>query len=143
MVAKFELPKVEDLRLATIDFDSRCSYLDGNGSNLRKVMRHCLRIMPYVEFYQRQIEYYNIRAHKILTKDIGLKLSTFLTEKRPKRGAILASVLRGIASSMIGLANEGISSFLHHKRHKVLHKAVKVMEKKTYNVTKYIIWKTQ
>ena len=32
---------------------------------------------------------------------------------------------------MIGLAYEGISSFLHHKRHKALHKAVKVMEKKT------------
>ena len=35
------------------------------------------------------------------------------------------------ASSVIGLAYEGISSFLHHKRHKALHKAVNVMEKKT------------
>ena len=32
---------------------------------------------------------------------------------------------------MIGLAYEGISSFLHHKRHKTLHKAVNDMEKKT------------
>ena len=37
----------------------------------------------------------------------------------------------GIVSSVIGLAYEGISSFLRHKRHKALHKAVKVMEKKT------------
>ena len=37
----------------------------------------------------------------------------------------------GIASSIIGLAYEGISSFLHHKRHKVLNKAVKFMERKT------------
>ena len=37
----------------------------------------------------------------------------------------------GIASSVIGLAYEGISSFLHHKRHKALHKAVAVMDKKT------------
>ena len=44
---------------------------------------------------------------------------------------ILASVLGGIASSIIGLAYEGILSFLHHKRHKALHKAVTVMEKKT------------
>ena len=29
---------------------------------------------------------------------------------------------------VIGLAYEGISSFLHHKRHKALHKAVKVIE---------------
>ena len=37
----------------------------------------------------------------------------------------------GVASSVIGLAYEGISSFLHHKRHKALHKAVAVMDKKT------------
>ena len=91
----------------------------------------CLRIVPYIEFYKRQIEYYNITAHKILTKEIGLILPTFPTEKRTKRGALLASVLGGIASSMIGLAYEGISSFLHHQRCKALHKAVKVREKKT------------
>ena len=33
-------------------------------------------------------------------------------------------------SSVIGLALEGISSFLHHKRHKALNKAVKVTEKR-------------
>ena len=48
-----------------------------------------------------------------------------------QRGAILASVLGGIASSIIGLAYEGISSFLNHKRHKALYKAVKVMKRKT------------
>ena len=36
-----------------------------------------------------------------------------------------------VASKVIGLANEGISSFLQHKRHKALHKAVAVMNKKT------------
>ena len=112
VLAKFELPKVEDLRLATINFDSRCSYLDGNDSYLTKLMRHCLKIVPYVELYKRQIKYYNITAHKILTKDIGLIWPTFPTDKRPKRGAILASVLGGIASIIIGLAYEGISSFL-------------------------------
>ena len=34
-------------------------------------------------------------------------------------------------SSVIGLAYEGISSFLHHKGHKALHKAVKVIKKRT------------
>ena len=36
-----------------------------------------------------------------------------------------------VASSVIGLAYEGISSFLNHKRHKALHKSVAVMDKKT------------
>ena len=85
MVAKFKLPKVEDLRPATINFDSRCSYLDGNDSYLAKFMRHCLKNMPYMELYKRQIKYYNITAHKILKKDIGQILPTFLTDKRPKK----------------------------------------------------------
>ena len=66
-----------------------------------------------------------------MTKDIGLILPTYPTEKRPKGGPIVASVLGGIASSVIGLAYDGISSFLHHKRHKALHEAMTVMEKKT------------
>ena len=66
-----------------------------------------------------------------MIKDIGLILPTYPTEKRPKQGAKLASVLRGIASSIIGLAYEGISSFPHHKRQKALHKDMTVMEKKT------------
>ena len=52
-------------------------------------------------------------------------------DNRLKRGTILASLLGGIASTIIGLAYEGISSFLQHKRHKALHKTVTVMERKT------------
>ena len=66
-----------------------------------------------------------------MTNDIGKILAKFLTDHRNKRGAILASILGSVASSVIGLAYEGISSFLHHKRHKALHKAVAVMDKKT------------
>ena len=66
-----------------------------------------------------------------MTNDTGKILPKYLTDHRHKRGAILASILGGIASSIIGLAYEGISSFLHHKRHKALHKAVAVMDKKT------------
>ena len=136
VVAKFELPKVEDLRLTTVDFDSRCSYLVRNenkrNSYFPKCLKYCLKIVPYVEFYKKQIEYYNHTAYEILTNEIGLILPTFPMDKRSKRGAVLASVLGGIVSSIIGLAFEGISSFLHQKRHNVLNKAVKVMERRTY-----------
>ena len=43
----------------------------------------------------------------------------------------ILQILGGITSSVVGLAYDGISSFLHHKRNKALHKAVKVREKKT------------
>ena len=35
-----------------------------------------------------------------------------------------------LITGFIGLANEGIASFLHNRRHKALHKAVVVMENK-------------
>ena len=65
-----------------------------------------------------------------MTNEIGLVLPTYSKDRR-HRGGILASVLGGIASSVIGLAYEDISSFLHYKRNKALHIAVKVMVKKT------------
>ena len=66
-----------------------------------------------------------------MANDIGKVLPKFPTDHRHKRGVILASILGGIASSVIGLAYKTISSFLHHKKHKALHKAVAVMDKKT------------
>ena len=36
-----------------------------------------------------------------------------------------------MASKVIGLAFEGISSFLHHKRHKALQKAVNALNSRT------------
>ena len=40
-------------------------------------------------------------------------------------------IITKLLSSFIGLAYEGISSFLHHKCNKALHKAVKAMDSKT------------
>ena len=39
-------------------------------------------------------------------------------------------MLGNLASGVIGLPFEGISSFLHHKRHKALTKAVNIMKEK-------------
>ena len=99
-----------------------------------------MKIAPYAQLYQRQIQYYNWTAYDTLTDDIGKILPKFLTDNRHKQGAILASILGSVTSKVIGLAYEGISSFLHHKRHKALNKAVAVMNKRPmYNITKYII----
>ena len=72
-----------------------------------------MKIMPYTQLYQRQKQYYNWTAYDILTNDIGKILPAFLTDNRQKHGAILASILQSVASSVIGLVYEGISSFLH------------------------------
>ena len=73
-------------------------------------------------FYKMQIKACNTTAHHILKKEIDLILPKFYMEQRNKRGIFGAIIL-----GFIGLAFEGISSFLHHKRHKALHKAVKAM----------------
>ena len=127
VVTKFELPKIKDLRLTTFSFDLTCKHLNISNHYMQQYIKHCKRIAPYVKCYKKQIEYYNCTAYNILQNEIGLILPTF--GKRQKR--FIATILGSIASSVIGLAFKGISSFLHHKRHKALDKAVKVIEKRT------------
>ena len=90
---------------------------------LLRYLRDCRRIAPYVKFYKQQIDYYNWTTYNILQNEIGLILPSF--NNRKKRFAI--TILVTIASKVIGLVFEGISSFLHHKRHKALQKAVNVI----------------
>ena len=101
-----------------------------SNTNYVKLLNCCMKIAPHAQLYQRQIQYYNKTAYDTLANDIGKILPKFPTDKRQRCGAILASILGSIASSVIGLVYEGISSFLHHKRHKALHKAVAVMNKR-------------
>ena len=129
VVTEFEIPKLEDLMFTTFSFDLTCKYLN-TSYHIQRYIKHCKRIAPYVEFYKTQIGYYNHTAYEILQNEIGSIIPTFPIDKRQKRG-VIATVLGSIASSVIGLAYEGISSFLYHKRHNALHKAVSVIEKRT------------
>ena len=96
-------------------------------SYLLRYIRHCRRITPYVKFYKQQIAYYNQTAYNILQNEIGLILPSF--KNRKKR--FLTTILGTIASEVIGLVFEGISSFLHHKRHKALQKALNIINSRS------------
>ena len=74
-------------------------------------------------YYNKLIHSYNNTAHNILDKEIKLLLPQ--VSKRQKCGIITTLV-----SSFIGLAYEGISSFLQHKSNNALHKAVNAMYNK-------------
>ena len=63
-------------------------------------------------------------AHNILRNEINIILPQ-VHSKETKHGIITMLV-----SSFIGLAYEGISSFLHHKRNKALYKADNAMDSK-------------
>ena len=66
---------------------------------------------------------YNNTVHNILEKEINLLLPQI---PRVQKHGIITTLV----SSFIGLANEGISSFLQNKRNKALHKAITAMDSK-------------
>ena len=129
VVAKYKIPKIENLKFTTFSFNLMCNHLNiSKKGYLLRYIRHCRRIAPYVKFYKQQIDYYNQTTYNILQNEIGLILPSFNNNNRKKR--FLTTILGTVASKVIGLAFEGISSFLHHKRHKALQKAVNVINSK-------------
>ena len=127
-VAKYEIPKVEHLQFTTFAFDLTCNHLNiSKKSYLLRYIKHCRRITPYVKFYKQQINYYNLTAYNLLQNKIGLILPNFNNRKK----IFLTTILSTIASKVIGLGFEGILSFLHHKRHKALQKAVNIINSKS------------
>ena len=84
------------------------------------LLAFCKKIEPYVTSYRRQIKSYNNTAHEHSEKKWNWLNFTPQLITKQKHGIIATLV-----SSFIGLAYEGISSFLHNKRNKALHKAVK------------------
>ena len=128
VVAKYEIPKVEHLQFATFAFDLTCNHLNiSKKSYLLRYIRYCRRISPYVKFYKQQIDYYNWTAYNLLQNEIGLILPYFNSRKR----RFLTTILGTIASKVIELVFEGISSFLHHKRHKALQNTVNIINSKS------------
>ena len=85
VVTKFELPKVEDLKLTTIPYDSNCQYLDNAGKLkdyptelIQDLKNYCAKIAPYIDYYMKQIDYYNWTAYGIITNELALILPAFL-----------------------------------------------------------------
>ena len=131
VVTEFELPKIEDLHLTTIQFDSTCSYLDtgkGRKNNptdcISIFMAYCQKIVSFVNFYEKQIAYYKQTAYEILTNENVLILPIF---PRDKRG-----IISSLVSGFINLAYNGISSFLLYRHQNALCKTVTAMESKVY-----------
>ena len=92
-----------------------------------RYIKHCRRIAPYIKFYKQQIDYYNWTAYNLLQNEIGL-ISPNLTNRNKR---FPTTILGTIALKVIGIAFDGISSFLHHKRHKALQKAVNALNSRT------------
>ena len=137
---KIEIPKVLDLNLTSFQFDCNCSHAvnieKGTNFKVPSLIKdmfnvYCKNIIPYMYLYKHQVEYYDKTVYDILEKDIGLILPRFedreknVNQKCQKRQKISALI-----SGFIGLAFEGISSFLQHKREKALQQPMHTMNKR-------------
>ena len=125
IVTKIEIPKVSDLNMTLFQFDYNCSYVVNIEKGTRfKILNtikemfnvYCKNIIPCMYFFKHQVEYYEKTVNEILEKDIGMILPKFeereqnVKPKRQKR-----QITSALISGFIGLAYEGISSFLQHK----------------------------
>ena len=72
------------------------------------LMTFCKKIEPFVFYYKRLIKSYNNTANNILENEINLILSQIPRKQK-------CGIITTLISSFIGLAYEGISSFLHGK----------------------------
>ena len=92
---------------------------------------YCKNIIPYMYLYKHQVEYYEKTVYDFLEKDIRLILPRFedretkVNQKCQKR-----QIISALISEFMGLAFEGISSFLQHKLEKALQQAMHTMNKR-------------
>ena len=130
MVTKFMLPSIGDLNFSKLNYDKTCAYLDNKNTHSTETRKHmldlmmfCKKIEPFIVYYKRLIKSYINMAHNILENKINLILPQ--VPRKQKHGIITMLV-----SIFTGLDYEGISSFLHHRRNKALHMAIRDMENK-------------
>ena len=78
VVTKFELLKVEYLKLMTISYDSDCKYLGDTKSRrdylielIKEMKIYCAKIALHIAFYKKQTDYYNWTAYEIITNELA------------------------------------------------------------------------
>ena len=74
---------------------------------LAELKTYCNKIKPFVSHYSRLIKLYNVTVYNILTNEIRPLLPHISKQK--------CGIVSILVSGFIGLAYEGISSFLHRK----------------------------
>ena len=114
-----------------LNYDNTCAYLDNKNIHDTETKKHmldlmmfCKKIEPFVIYCGRLIKSYNNTIHNILKNEINLILSQVPRKQN-------CGIITTLVSNFIGLAYEGISSFLHHKQNKALHKVVRAIDSKT------------
>ena len=87
---------------------------------LTELKTYCNKIRPFVSYYSNLIKSYNNTVYNILENEIKPLL--------PKMPRQKCGIVTTLVSGFIGLAYEGMSSFLQGKHDTTLKKAVLAMD---------------
>ena len=127
IITKFILPSIGDIRFSHLTFDDSCSYMNkeyapntDSSKYLKELKMYCNKLKPFVSYYFKLIKSYNNTVYDIIENKIKP-----LLPKRPRQKHGLVTTL---VSGFIGLAYEGISSFLQKKWNNALKRAVLAMD---------------
>ena len=114
IVTKFMLPSVKDIKFSNLNFDQSCTYMNRNyapnmdsSKYLYELQMYCNKIKPLVSYCSKLISSYNTTVHNILVNEIRPLLPQISKQKH--------GLITTLVSGFIGLAYEGISSFLQKK----------------------------
>ena len=126
IIAKFMLPSMEHLKFSNLNFDHSCTYMNkeytpntDSSKYLAELKTYCDRIKPFVSHYFKLIKSYNATVYNILTNEIRPLLPHISKQKH--------GIVTTLVSGFIGLAYEGISSFLQRIWEEALQKSVIAM----------------
>ena len=115
VITKFMLPMIGESEFSKLDFDDTCAYTENTyaqNTESRKYMLElkafCNKVIPFETYYGRLMNSYNKTRYNILEKEIKLLLPQVRRQQK-------CGIITTLVSSFIGLAYEGISSFLQHK----------------------------
>ena len=127
IITKFILPSIGDIRFSHLTFNDSCSYMNkeytpnmDSSKYLKELKRYCHKLKPFISYYSKLIKSYNSTVYDLLENKIKPLLPNM---PRHKCGLVTTLV-----SGFIGLAYEGISSFLQRKWDNALKRAVLAMD---------------
>ena len=111
IVTKFMLPSMGDIKFSKLNFDHTCAYMNkeyapnmDSRKYLTELKTYCYKIKPFVSHYNNLIKSYNATIYNILESEIKPLLPQLSRQK--------CGIITTLVSGFIGLAYEGISSFL-------------------------------
>ena len=111
IVTKFMLPSMGDIKFSKLNFDHTCTYMNkeyapntDSRKYLTELKTYCNKIKPFVTHYINLIKSYNTTIYNILENEIRPLLPQVSRQK--------CGIITTLVSGFIGLAYEGISSFL-------------------------------